>query len=58
MEFSETVKVTTKAVSCSGSGGILGHPKVYLNMGEKTSIECPYCSRKFTLKKQLVKKAS
>lgn len=36
-------------VSCDG--GVLGHPKVYLDIGDKSSIECPYCGKKFNLKK-------
>ncbi len=37
-----------KEVSCDG--GILGHPKIYLNMETSHEIICPYCSRKFVLK--------
>ncbi len=48
-EAPETVEVDTTMVRCDG-GGDLGHPMVYLNMGEKTWVECPYCDRKFSLK--------
>jgi uncharacterized Zn-finger protein len=48
-EAPETVEVDTTTVRCDG-GGALGHPMVYLNMGEKTWVECPYCDRKFALK--------
>ncbi len=27
----------------------LGHPKVYLNLGEEGRVECPYCSRLYVL---------
>ena len=31
-------------------GGVLGHPKVYLEMGDETYVECPYCDRRFVLR--------
>ncbi|MFN4312479.1 MAG: zinc-finger domain-containing protein [Ferrovibrio sp.] len=37
-------------VACDGGGGALGHPRVYLNMGEKHQIDCPYCGRLYLLK--------
>ncbi len=46
----ETVEVETKRVSCDGGGGALGHPLVYLEIGEKGFVECPYCDKRFTLK--------
>ncbi len=30
-------------------GGPLGHPRVYLEMGEEDFVECPYCDRRFVL---------
>ena len=45
----ETTYVNTKRVSCDGGGGVLGHPRVWLEMGEKRSVECPYCDRVFVL---------
>ncbi|MEE3047744.1 MAG: zinc-finger domain-containing protein, partial [Pseudomonadota bacterium] len=33
-------------------GGPLGHPRVFLHMGEDDSVTCPYCSRHFVLRKQ------
>ena len=42
----ETIEVETKRVGCDG-GGALGHPLVYLEMGQKTSVVCPYCSRTY-----------
>ncbi|MDP6833412.1 MAG: zinc-finger domain-containing protein [Alphaproteobacteria bacterium] len=45
----ETIEVDETTVRCDG-GGELGHPAVYLNMGTKRQIECPYCDRRFTLK--------
>ena len=41
--------VDTTKVSCSGIGGSLGHPKVYLDMGDEKTIRCPYCSKLFIL---------
>ncbi len=30
-------------------GGPLGHPKVYLKIGDEGEIVCPYCSRRHIL---------
>ena len=57
----EPVEVEKTEVRChDGSGGTsrnssrgsdpLGHPTVFLNMGAKGWVECPYCDRKFVLK--------
>ncbi len=51
MEPVETVEVDSPQVDCDGGGGALGHPRVFLNMGEKKEIDCPYCGRRFVLKK-------
>lgn len=45
----ETVSVDTDTVPCDG-GGALGHPLVYLKLGEGGQVECPYCDRLFVLK--------
>lgn len=42
--------VYSKKVSCDGGGGVLGHPKIYLDMGKENQIICPYCSKNFILK--------
>ena len=49
----ETIESESKQVSCNGDGGPLGHPLVYLNMGEKDWVECPYCDRKFIYKPKI-----
>lgn len=46
----ETISVDSPVVACDGGGGALGHPRVYLNMGDKTEIDCPYCGRQYRLK--------
>lgn len=46
----ETEKVTTRQVKCDGSEGALGHPRVFLNMGDEGRVECPYCDKLFVLK--------
>ena len=46
----EIVPVSSHRIACDGGGGALGHPKVYLEMGERDSVECPYCDRRFVLK--------
>ncbi|MGE4219214.1 MAG: zinc-finger domain-containing protein [Alphaproteobacteria bacterium] len=50
IEPPETIETETTRVACDGSGGALGHPRVFLEMGDKGWVECPYCDRKFVLK--------
>ena len=45
----EVMTVNEHRVSCDGAGGALGHPRVYLEMGAKGFVECPYCDRRFVL---------
>ena len=44
----ETIIVDTTRVACDG-GGALGHPRVYLEMGNEDFVECGYCDRRFVL---------
>ena len=46
----EVIEVETTRVSCDG-GGTLGHPRVYLEMGDEDFVECGYCDRRFVLRK-------
>ena len=50
MEPFEVIEVETSKVACDGGDGPLGHPRVYLALGEDGAIECPYCSRTYVLK--------
>lgn len=43
----ETEVVTTSRVACDGGEGALGHPRVWLSLGEAGEVECPYCGKKF-----------
>jgi uncharacterized Zn-finger protein len=45
----EEVLVTVRRVSCDGVGGALGHPRVYIELGEDGVAECGYCDRRFVL---------
>lgn len=45
----EVIVVRSRRVSCDGVGGALGHPRVYLEMGEADFVECSYCDRRFVL---------
>jgi uncharacterized Zn-finger protein len=50
----EIIEVEDTRVSCEGIakglGATLGHPRVYLEMGDESFVECPYCDRRFVLK--------
>jgi len=48
----EVITVHKRRVACDGGGGVLGHPRVYLDMGQGTDVECPYCDRKFVLSRE------
>jgi NADH dehydrogenase (ubiquinone) Fe-S protein 6 len=50
----ETIRVTTSRVACDGAsdipgGGALGHPRVFIQIGESGAAECGYCDRRFVL---------
>lgn len=49
MQPPEIIEVDSREIACDGGGGALGHPRVFLNMGDKHEIDCPYCGRQFTL---------
>ncbi len=49
-EAPEVIPVEDTRVACDGGGGALGHPKVYLEMGDEGVVECPYCDRRYVLK--------
>ncbi|MEC9249533.1 MAG: zinc-finger domain-containing protein [Pseudomonadota bacterium] len=44
---SEIIATDDHRIACDGGGGALGHPKVFLEMGEGDFVECPYCDRRF-----------
>jgi len=46
----EIVETDNTRVACDGGGGALGHPRVYLEMGDESFVECPYCDKRFVLK--------
>lgn len=46
-EPAETIPVQSREVACDGGDGPLGHPRVYLNMGDQPAIDCPYCGRHY-----------
>jgi len=50
VEAPEIIEVDDTRVSCDGGDGTLGHPLVYLEMGDEGFVECPYCDRRFVLR--------
>jgi uncharacterized Zn-finger protein len=48
-QSNETMEVAESRITCNGNGK-LGHPKVYLEIGETGSVDCPYCGKRFVLK--------
>jgi uncharacterized Zn-finger protein len=50
MDAPETITIDTLTVACEGSGGSLGHPRVYLSLEGKGEAECPYCDRRYVLR--------
>ncbi len=47
MEPKETKTVTHPTVACDG--GVSGHPRVFLNMGDAGHVDCPYCGCRYIL---------
>ena len=45
----EVIVVHSHRIACDGVGGALGHPRVWMEMGEANFVECPYCDRRFVL---------
>lgn len=45
----EIIHVREHRVACDGGDGALGHPRVFLEMGEAHEVTCPYCERRFVL---------
>lgn len=43
----ETILVRSHKIACDGVGGALGHPRVWLEMGEAGFVDCSYCDRRF-----------
>ena len=50
VEAPEIVETDKTRVACDGGGGALGHPRVFLEMGDEHFVECPYCDKRFNLK--------
>jgi len=46
----EIIYVASRRVACDGGLGALGHPRVYLEMGEEDRVECGYCDRLYIYK--------
>jgi len=57
MQPVEVIFVDKKKISCDGANhkplNKSNHPLVYLDMGNKDGIVCPYCSCYFTTKKKV-----
>lgn len=51
----DTILVEQTRVACDGGGGALGHPKVYMEMGDENFVECGYCDRRFQLSDKALK---
>lgn len=50
MKHFEVTYVQHSEVVCDGSGGSLGHPRVFLHIDEDDGkVVCPYCSKTFVL---------
>ena len=46
----EIIEVDQKRVACDGGGGALGHPRVWLHLGEDNQIARTYCSRLYVMR--------
>ena len=46
----EIIYVSEHKIACDGGGGALGHPRVFLELGDTGRVVCPYCDRLYILK--------
>ena len=46
----EIIYIEDHHVACDGGGGALGHPLVFMEMGDSGFVECGYCDRRFVLR--------
>ena len=46
-ESEPIIPTSTRTVACDG--GTLGHPRVFLTLGDDDRVVCPYCSRTYVL---------
>ena len=54
LQAPETIIVTRTRVACDGGEGALGHPRVYLEMGDENFVVCGYCDRRFVLSPEAI----
>jgi len=47
MTEAPVIRTDKSRVSCNGGGGALGHPQIWLTLGEDGQVVCPYCSATF-----------
>ncbi len=50
MSTANKTEVETLNAYCDGGGGAQGHPRVFLKLGDKHAVTCPYCGHEFVLK--------
>ena len=43
----DVILTTQLRVACNGDGGVLGHPQIFLTLGNDGRVKCPYCSCEF-----------
>lgn len=46
----EIIYVEERRIACDGGGGVLGHPRVFLTIGDREMVECGYCDRMYVLR--------
>lgn len=56
MKPAEIIEVDEAAVACDGNA--MGHPRVFLRIGEEGVVDCPYCGRRFVLRSRVPEAAS
>jgi len=49
----ETLDTEKRTVVCDGGDGPLGHPRVFLQIGNDDKVECPYCGRLYIYRKRI-----
>jgi uncharacterized Zn-finger protein len=49
----EIIKVKQRKVFCEGGPrSSLGHPRIYLRIGDSGEVDCSYCGRRYILEEE------
>ncbi len=51
----DPIIVHSNVIACDGGGGQLGHPRVFLSVGDDGRATCPYCGQVYIVAREKAK---